>query len=156
MSKAAATLGLAQPSVSARIRQLEDDLGAPLSRRNARGVELTDAGRRFLDYAERSLALIEEGRPEVREASGASASPASLAESLFPHIGPKLLTRDLELWMSTNHSPQALEMLLDARVDAGICLAGPTLLVWLRCRCRRCRRPRVMAARARWRNGDAT
>src|SRR5262249_48001457 len=38
------------------------ELGTPLFNRLGRRVTLTDAGRRFLSYAERVLALVEEGR----------------------------------------------------------------------------------------------
>lgn len=46
---AADALGVAQSSVSARIKALEDDLGILLFERHARGVRLTEAGRHFVD-----------------------------------------------------------------------------------------------------------
>jgi len=48
MSRAAAELNTVQSNVTARIRVLEDELGTPLFHRHARGVTLTDAGRRLL------------------------------------------------------------------------------------------------------------
>lgn len=47
--RAAKTLGVSQPSVSARIRTLEEDLGVRLFERNTRGVRLTEAGRLFVE-----------------------------------------------------------------------------------------------------------
>src|SRR5260370_25331394 len=41
------TLHTSQPSLSRQIRDLEDELGAPLSTRRARGIDLTPAGRAF-------------------------------------------------------------------------------------------------------------
>lgn len=46
---AANALGVAQSSVSARVKALEDDLGILLFERHARGVRLTEAGRHFVE-----------------------------------------------------------------------------------------------------------
>ena len=46
---AANALGVAQSSVSARVKALEEDLGIRLFERQARGVRLTEAGRYFVD-----------------------------------------------------------------------------------------------------------
>ena len=54
---AADHLNLTQPAISARIQQLEQDLGAPLFAREARNAQLTDMGRRLFPYAERHMAL---------------------------------------------------------------------------------------------------
>ncbi len=51
---AKAKLHTSQPSLSRQIRDLEEEIGAPLLTRGARGIELTPAGRVFLDHA-RSL-----------------------------------------------------------------------------------------------------
>src|SRR6202453_1792789 len=44
-------LHTSQPSLSRQIRDLEQEIGAQLITRTARGVELTPAGRAFLDHA---------------------------------------------------------------------------------------------------------
>ena len=43
-------LHTSQPSLSRQIRDLEDEVGAQLLTRRARGIELTPAGRAFLDH----------------------------------------------------------------------------------------------------------
>ena len=52
---AAAELGLTQPSVSARVRHLEDVLGVRLFNRTTRHVSLTPNGERLAQRAEQAL-----------------------------------------------------------------------------------------------------
>src|ERR1700742_4498342 len=52
-------LHTAQPSLSRQIRDLEMELGVKLLERKARGIELTAAGRIFLDHARLALMQIE-------------------------------------------------------------------------------------------------
>ncbi|WP_454015176.1 LysR family transcriptional regulator [Aquamicrobium terrae] len=69
--RAARALGVSQPSVSARIKTLEEDLGVRLFERNTRGVRLTEAGRLFvervsvgvdqLDYAVKTAGMAASG-----------------------------------------------------------------------------------------------
>lgn len=48
-----------QPSLSRQIRDLEDEVGTPLLIRKARGIEVTAAGKAFLDHARLALAQVE-------------------------------------------------------------------------------------------------
>ena len=54
---AARKLHTSQPSLSRQIRDLEDEVGAQLLMRTARGIELTPAGRAFLDHARSVLSI---------------------------------------------------------------------------------------------------
>src|SRR3954451_20647178 len=66
-SAAAESLYLAQPSLSEQVRRLEEELGVPLFVRVGRGLELTEAGRRFLPEAERVLGAAEHAREVAAE-----------------------------------------------------------------------------------------
>lgn len=66
MNRAAAELNTVQSNVTARIRLLEAELGAPLFHRHSRGVALTAAGRRLLPYAVRAAQILVEARRASR------------------------------------------------------------------------------------------
>jgi DNA-binding transcriptional LysR family regulator len=69
-TRAAARLHVAQPGVSAQIRQLERELGQPLFDRSGRTVRLTEAGEAVLPYARAALAAVEGARRAVDELTG--------------------------------------------------------------------------------------
>ena len=62
-------LHTSQPSLSRQIRDLEYEVGTELLARSARGVELTAAGRAFLDHARLALAQVDAAREAARRAA---------------------------------------------------------------------------------------
>ena len=63
---AAGRLYVSQPSLSQQIRALERELGATLIERPSHGVQLTSAGRPFLDDAKRILEMVAQATDTVR------------------------------------------------------------------------------------------
>jgi DNA-binding transcriptional LysR family regulator len=69
-TRAAARVHISQSGVSAQIRQLEHDLGAPLIDRSGRTASLTTAGAAALDRARAVLAAVDAVRQAVDEVNG--------------------------------------------------------------------------------------
>src|SRR3954463_8106644 len=67
LSRAAETLSVTQPALTARLQGLERELGVALFVRAARGMTLTDAGQALLPYAQRALAQVVDGEKAVAD-----------------------------------------------------------------------------------------
>jgi LysR family hca operon transcriptional activator len=94
-SRAATRLRLAQPSLSAQIRSLEDDLGLQLLERDRNRVALTDAGAVFLKEARQVLARADKAVARAREAAEGKTGElrvASMGPLTFNFL-PACLTR---------------------------------------------------------------
>jgi DNA-binding transcriptional LysR family regulator len=65
-TKAAAQLGVAQPALSRRVQDLEDEIGVDLLKRSPRGVTLTAEGKLFLEKTRQLLKLADESVEQVR------------------------------------------------------------------------------------------
>ncbi len=68
-SAAERRLHTSQPSLSRQIRELEDQVGVELLSRGARGVELTAAGRAFIDHARLALTQVDAAVEAARRAA---------------------------------------------------------------------------------------
>src|ERR1700749_284513 len=91
-----------QSNVTAQIKALEEELGVPLFDRLGRKVTLTDAGHRFVPFAEHTLIAMEHGQRSVNTVSDPSgplriSAPESVVTyrlslllrefpSRFPHV----------------------------------------------------------------------
>ena len=118
-------LHTAQPSLSRQIRDLEYEVGAQLMIRSAHGIELTAAGRAFLDHARLALAQVD----AAREAARRAAQPAKQSFALGFLTGKEIdwlpaairLLRDelpnIELTVSSQYSPDLAEALVRGKLD---------------------------------------
>ncbi len=70
MTRAARTLGVTQPALSAMVRKLEEQTGTELLNRTGRGVELTEAGRVFAQHARDAVRAADAGVRAVRQLAG--------------------------------------------------------------------------------------
>jgi DNA-binding transcriptional LysR family regulator len=78
-TRAAEELFVAQPALSLQIQRLEAELGVPLFERTTRQVQLTDAGRTFLDSAQRLLAEVDDLNVRLRDITDASVGRVRMA-----------------------------------------------------------------------------
>jgi len=104
-------LHTSQPSLSRQIRDLESELGAQLLTRRARGIELTPAGRVFLDHARSLLSQVE----AAAEATRRVAHPAK------PCFTIGFLTGHELTWM-----PEALQILRDELPNIDVLISSQT------------------------------
>jgi LysR family hca operon transcriptional activator len=118
-------LHTAQPSLSRQIRDLESELGVQLLARGARGIELTAAGRVFLDHARLALLQVEAAGEAARRATQ-PAKPSFVLGFLTGHEVTWLpealrILRDelpnIEVILSSQESPELARALHRGQVD---------------------------------------
>ena len=127
-SKAAAMLGMTQPSISIQIKKLERDLSVRLFDRLRRNIHLTEEGQLVSTYAKRMLGWISSLESDLEDLRGikvgklvvgASRVPSSttfpLAFALFKKKYP-----ETNILVKTELSRQVEQWVLDNEVDLAI------------------------------------
>jgi LysR family hca operon transcriptional activator len=119
-------LHTSQPSLSRQIRDLESELGAQLLVRRARGIELTPAGRTFLDHARLVLSQVD----AASEAARRVAHPSKPCFTMGFLTGHELrwmpealrILRDelpnIDVMISSQYSPLLADGLSKGKIDA--------------------------------------
>ena len=119
-------LHTAQPSLSRQIRDLEYEVGVQLMSRSVHGIELTAAGRAFLDHARLAVTQTE----AAKEAARRAAQPARPTFALGFLTGKEIdwlpeamrILRDelpnIDVTISSQNSPDLADALMRGRLDA--------------------------------------
>jgi LysR family transcriptional regulator, hca operon transcriptional activator len=119
-------LHTSQPSLSRQIRDLEGEVGAQLLTRRARGIELTPAGRVFLDHARSVLSQVEAAGEAARRITH-PAKPCFVMGFLTGHEmtwmpeAIKILRDELpnvDVMISSQYSPLLADGLAKGKIDA--------------------------------------
>ena len=126
-------LHTSQPSLSRQIRELEDQVGAELLLRSARGVELTAAGKAFIDHARLALTQVD----AAVEAARRAAQPAKrrFALGFLTGLEMKWLPRAMQLLhqdmstidvtVSSDYSPDLADAVARGTLDLAFMRAEP-------------------------------
>ena len=137
VSRAAGKLFIAQPPLSAQIRQLEEELGVELLVRLPRGVRLTPAGESFLTDARAILARTQQATSRARERQSGRRSVLrvglmpSTTRTLLPGLIQRLQDSGLSVDIEAREimpSARQLQALRNAEIDLGFIRPGPARL----------------------------
>ena len=126
-------LHTAQPSLSRQIRDLEYEVGVQLFSRSVHGVELTAAGKAFLDHARLALAQVD----AAVEAACRAAQPARKLFAIGFQTGHEMTwlpramhvlrdeLKNIEVKISSDYSPDLAEALVRGRLDVAFLRVEP-------------------------------
>lgn len=126
VTRAAEALGITQSALSARMRSLETELGAPLLARTSHGVHLTPAARSLLPYARRVIQTVAEARTALIGSAPAQRLALGAAPAVSTYVLPAILKRfralhpEVRASVRTGHSEEVLEMVLADEVEIGL------------------------------------
>ena len=128
VSQAAEALFVTQPTLTARLKGLERELDAVLFIRSGRGMRLSEAGRAYLPYAERTLDAARAGRRLLAELARGESGHLALgaAPAVGTYVLPRILTQfrrthpKVALAVRTGHSEEVLELVLREQVEIGL------------------------------------
>ncbi|WNZ64860.1 LysR family transcriptional regulator [Myxococcus sp. MxC21-1] len=137
--RAARRVHVSQPTLSQQIRQLEEELGAPLFERARSGVRLTQAGELFRTYASRALEDVDAGRVAVGALRGLTTGalrvgyPPSMRGVVLPALAA-VLRRHPGLVLSAEEAVvrRVERRLADGRLDVGLGYAPRAHQTWRR------------------------
>jgi LysR family transcriptional regulator, low CO2-responsive transcriptional regulator len=131
-TRAAQTLHISQPSVSARIRELETQLGQDVFEQEGRRIYLTDAGQELLERAEMILEQVAEAQRALTEVDGLRRGSLRVVATttVGSYVLPRVLARfhhtypGISLTLDVANWARAVDLLRRHRMDLAV--LGPT------------------------------
>ncbi len=126
ITRAAERLHRVQSNVTTRIRQLEEDLGVQLFLRQGKRLHVSPAGRTLLAYAERLLALADEARAAVTDATPRGIFRLGAMESTAAVRLPAPLSAyhrrypEVSIELRTGNPGQLAELVLSGALEAAL------------------------------------
>jgi LysR family hca operon transcriptional activator len=126
-------LHTSQPSLSRQIRDLEYEVGAQLLSRSVHGVELTAAGKAFLDHARLALMQADAAVEAARRAAQPSRKTFAIGFQTGHEMNwlPQAMhvlrdeLQDIEVKVSSGYSPDLAEALARGRLDLAFLRVEP-------------------------------
>ena len=134
ITRAAERLGMQQPPLSQQIKAIERELGVQLFRRKPRGVELTEAGRTFFDYARNITASLNRGLEATRRTARGEQGEIRVGitpTSPFNPLVPRVIRAFREayplvaLTLAEYNSGNLIELLRNEQLDAAFIRMHP-------------------------------
>lgn len=127
-SKAADKMFVSQSTISARIKNLEMILGAPLFYRTKKDIQLSEFGEIYLPYAEKCLKLLSQGKRMIDEKKTSSMKVRigvtnPFSSYVLPYVLPDVYCRfpDINIQViSVTHSENIMHMIHESQIDLGI------------------------------------
>ena len=126
MNQAAQKLFISQPSLSAAIRELEDEVGIEIFRRTNRGIQVTPDGEEFVGYARQVVeqyALIEAryvDKEKVKKKFGVSMQHYSFAVQAFVEMVRRFGMERYEFSIYETQTYDVIENVKNFRSELGI------------------------------------
>lgn len=86
ISAAAEALGISQPALSAYLKKLEQDMGVMLFDRSSKPLRVTEAGKAYLEYIEKQVALERELAQNLADIGGLNIGELTIGGAAFFNI----------------------------------------------------------------------
>ncbi len=127
-SKAAQTCFRTQPAISAQVRQLEQEINAPLFDRLGTRIALTHAGKIFANYAEQILQLRRQAQDAINELDRIPRGELLIAanEATCIYVLPEVFSEfrkefpNVQILVDRSYGTRVVEAVMNNQADFGI------------------------------------
>lgn len=131
-AKAAEACSVTQPTLSAMLMKLEDELGIRIFERTNKSVVPSPTGEKIISIAEKTLANADSILNVISEEEGRVSGELklSVAPTIAPYILPDFISKytqqypHVKLWVKDMKVSSIINALIDGSIDMGIGIAG--------------------------------